>query len=130
MKRTCGVSVAAAALILVAATAWAGDEPSSTPASPDPAAPPATTTMVKPAHHMKTAGKTGRHSMTDLNSASRESLLKLPGITDPIADKIIGARPFKSRDELLSKSIVTKDEFTKIRWRVTARPSAMSAAAK
>jgi len=70
-------------------------------------------------------GKTHMHKMkeppVDLNSASKEELEKLPGIGDAIADKIIAARPFKSKSELVSKKIVTKREYAKFKSHVTAK---------
>ena len=57
----------------------------------------------------------------DINSASREALMKLPGVGDATADKIIAARPFKSKDELVAKSIVTKAEYQKISAHVIAK---------
>jgi DNA uptake protein ComE-like DNA-binding protein len=61
------------------------------------------------------------HPKVDLNSASREELEKLPGVGEAIADKIIAARPLKSKDELMSKNIVTKAEYSKLSSRVIAR---------
>jgi competence protein ComEA len=57
----------------------------------------------------------------DLNSATREDLLKLPGINEAAADKIIAARPFKSREQLTSKGIVTKAEYSKLSSKITVR---------
>ena len=59
----------------------------------------------------------------NLNSASKEQLTKLPGITDETADKIIGGRPFKGTTELVSKSIVTQAEFDKLKGHVTVKSS-------
>jgi DNA uptake protein ComE-like DNA-binding protein len=71
--------------------------------------------MKTTSHHAAT------RSMVDLNSASKEELAKLPGVSDDLADKIIAARPLKTRSELLSKKIVTRAEYRKIRSSVTAK---------
>ena len=68
-----------------------------------------------------TAYKHGTMAKVDLNSATREELLKLPGIGEATADKIIAARPFKSRDQLVAKGIVTKAEYSKLSSHITTR---------
>jgi DNA uptake protein ComE-like DNA-binding protein len=50
----------------------------------------------------------------NLNSASKNQLLSLPGITGDTADRIIAARPYTSTHELLEKHIISRDEFNKI----------------
>jgi len=73
-------------------------------------------TTAKPAHvaHAK------RMPAVDINSASKEDLMKLPGITDESAEKIIAGRPYKSKAELTKKSILTKAEYGKVRNRIVA----------
>ena len=78
---------------------------------------PATTTATK----SKSASSHKSAPKVDLNSASREDLIKLPGVGEAIADKIIAARPFKSKDELVAKSIVTKAEYQKLSAHVVAK---------
>ena len=139
MKNARVVLMTVAALALAAAMAWAAD-PSNpapalaagSPASMKPAAAARTTstshaTEAKPAHHSSGSTSKSHHAMTDLNSASKETLMKLPGVTEATADKIIEARPYKSRDELVSKNIVTREEFGKIKEHVTAKPAPQAA---
>ena len=63
----------------------------------------------------------------DLNSASREELMKLPGINTETADKIIAARPFKSKSALLSKKLVSRKEYGSIAGRVMVKHEPMTA---
>jgi len=71
-----------------------------------------------PAAHEKHA-KSHAAPKINLNTATKEEIMTLPGMTDETADKIIAARPFKSRSELVQKNIVTKEEFKKISTMVT-----------
>ena len=112
MKRIAGLILTLAALTFVASMALADD--TSTPANPP----------AKMAHHAKAVAKTPK---TDLNSASKDDLMKLPGVDDATADKIIAARPFKTRTELVSKNILTSAQFAKVRTLVAAMPAPKSA---
>ena len=113
MKRIHGLILVAAALAFAGTAALAEDTPSTS-----------STHSSKAVHHAKSAAKTPK---TDLNSASKEDLMKLPGVDDAIADKILSARPFKTRGELVTKNIVTGEQFAKLRGLVAAMPAAKSA---
>lgn len=56
----------------------------------------------------------------NINKASREDLLTLPGITEHEADRIIAARPFDDAHDLVSRHIVSEVEYDKISDRVIA----------
>ena len=91
--------------------------------TPSPAPAKATTAPTPTSHTKSASAKSAKPMHIDLNSASREQLMTLPGITEASADKIIEARPFKSKDELRSKGIVTKAEYDKLASHVTAKAS-------
>jgi DNA uptake protein ComE-like DNA-binding protein len=57
----------------------------------------------------------------DLNSASKDDLSKLPGITTQQVDQIVANRPYKSPGELVTNRIITQREFSDIKDRVTVK---------
>ncbi len=71
----------------------------------------------------KTPGKIAS-AMTpkiDINSASKDDLMKLKGVGDATADKIIAGRPYKMKSELSTKKIVNRATYAKIRMHVIAK---------
>jgi DNA uptake protein ComE-like DNA-binding protein len=78
--------------------------------TPQSSTPPAT----PPAAHEKHMAKAHSAPRININTGTKEELMTLPGVTEDTADKIIAGRPFKSKSELVSKSIVTKDQFKKL----------------
>jgi DNA uptake protein ComE-like DNA-binding protein len=60
----------------------------------------------------------------DVNSATKDQLKTLPGITDAYADKIIAGRPYLSKAFLVTKNILPNDLFQTLRKRIVARQPA------
>ncbi len=60
----------------------------------------------------------------DLNSATRDQLVKLPGINVAKARQIIAARPYSAPDDLVTRNLLTQAQFDRISGRVTAHPPA------
>ncbi len=57
----------------------------------------------------------------DINSASKEDLMKLEGIGDARADAIIKARPYSGKDDLVLKKVLTKPVYDKIKAKIIAK---------
>ncbi len=71
--------------------------------------------------HLAAASKKApKMPAVDINSASKDDLMKL-GLTDELAQKIIDGRPYKSKAELSTKKILTKAEYRKVRGHVIAK---------
>ena len=64
----------------------------------------------------------------DINSAGRNELMTLPGVTDAVAEKIIAGRPFGSKSHLTTRGIVTRDVYEDLKKLVVAKQDAGSAA--
>ena len=141
MKRTTSfLAVVSLALVLpVVALADTGTSGTSAPAKSDnsaamkqegttaaaPATTPAATTSKSTTH--KTHATTHKPKM-DLNTATKEELMTLPGVTEDAAEKIIAARPFKSKGQLESEKILTKAEYNKVASKVTVKTASTSKA--
>jgi DNA uptake protein ComE-like DNA-binding protein len=82
----------------------------------------ATETVRRDAKAMAEGVKEGMSSdkAININNASREDLLNLPGITQRDADRIIAERPFKSAHELVARHIIPESEYDKISDRIIA----------
>jgi DNA uptake protein ComE-like DNA-binding protein len=82
----------------------------------------ATETMRRDAKAVAEGVKEGMSSdkAININNASREDLLNLPGLTDHEVDRIIAERPFKDAHELVARRIIPEAEYDKISDRIIA----------
>ncbi|HEU5404186.1 MAG TPA: helix-hairpin-helix domain-containing protein [Terriglobales bacterium] len=63
------------------------------------------------------------HKRLDLNSATADELATLPGLTAGDAQKIIDNRPYKAKNDLVKKNVLTADQYAKIKDDVVAKKS-------
>ncbi len=59
--------------------------------------------------------------LVDINSARKEELKTLPDISDAQADKIIAGRPYGSKAHLLTRNIIDRAAYEKLKAQVIAR---------
>jgi DNA uptake protein ComE-like DNA-binding protein len=62
-----------------------------------------------------------RDKPLDLNTATKDQLLSLPGLTAVEADRVIAGRPYGEPGEVVTRRIMPKTEYDKIADRVSAK---------
>lgn len=78
----------------------------------------------------KSAPAANEDNLMDLNSAPPEKLMTLNPIVDLIvAKKIIAGRPYQNKTQVVTKKIMTQENFDKIARQVTAKPQPKDATA-
>ncbi len=60
------------------------------------------------------------HAKLDINTATKEELSALPGIGDVYSQKIIDNRPYRAKNELVSKNVVPQATYDKIKDQIVA----------
>ena len=64
-------------------------------------------------------GWTAESKKVNVNSASKDVLLTLPGVDEDTAQRIIAGRPYHTKDELNTKGIVSPEEYQKIQDKIS-----------
>ena len=62
-----------------------------------------------------------RDKPLNLNTATKDDLLRLPGITSAEADRIIAERPYRDPEELLNRRLLPKSKYDRIADLVKAK---------
>lgn len=132
LTRLCAVAAVGALLALPALAQTTTTSPSTTnraappaapPAAPMPQSkpvPPATSGSTAPSAGTGTGASTSKSKVIDINSASRDELMTLPGIGEARSDAIVKNRPYRSKDELVSKNIVPSNVYSGIKNQIAA----------
>src|SRR5215469_3295194 len=59
--------------------------------------------------------------LVDINSASKQDLMQLPGIGDALSQKIIDNRPYRAKNQLVQKKIIPQATYDKISDKIVAK---------
>ena len=68
-----------------------------------------------------TSTQTAAEDKIDINRAKADQLMKLDGIGEARAKAIIKGRPYKAKDELVEKNILTQAVYDKVKDSIIAR---------
>ncbi|GAA4250476.1 ComEA family DNA-binding protein [Azospirillum formosense] len=125
--RLCAIAAVASLGAMIAVPVVAqSTAPSATPSTTPmpqakPAMPPGTSgTTTAPPMGSGSSSSTAKAKVIDLNTAGKDELQTLPGIGEARSEAIVKNRPYRSKDELVSKKIVPQNVYDDIKGRIAA----------
>ncbi|TWA82622.1 helix-hairpin-helix protein [Azospirillum brasilense] len=125
--RLCAIAAVASLGAMIAVPAVAQSTapsamPSTTPMpQAKPAMPPGHSgTTTAPPMGSGSSSSTAKAKVIDLNTAGKDELQTLPGIGEARSEAIVKNRPYRSKDELVSKKIVPQNVYDDIKGRIAA----------
>jgi DNA uptake protein ComE-like DNA-binding protein len=118
----CAAPLAMAATTAAKAAPTAAKAATTTEASK---AAPTTTAKAEPAPAKTSAPATTKaaekKTLVDINTATKEELMMVPGIGDATAAKIIAGRPFKTKHDLVTRKIMNQGQYAKASASIIAK---------
>jgi DNA uptake protein ComE-like DNA-binding protein len=116
MKSPLLKTLLALAVLLVAAPSVRAQDPD----APPPARPLAKLPRAPRKNRFKKPAPASNVKLVDVNHATKKELLALPGMTEPLADKVIAGRPYLSKAWLASKDVLPMGVYQGIKERIVA----------
>ena len=80
--------------------------------------PPKTSSPPQSANPSKAGAPVAGDSLVDINKASRGQLKMLPGIGDAEASRIIEARPYLTKSDLVTKNVLPLQAYDELRGKI------------
>lgn len=73
------------------------------------------------AEGVKEGWSRGGHHLVNVNAATESELAELPGISRRDARRIVDARPYQDKHQLVAKGVLSESTYQKIRDRITSK---------
>jgi DNA uptake protein ComE-like DNA-binding protein len=122
------ISIALATLLLLSANAAPAASVSAAASTEAAERTPGAVKKTAPVKTVANSKAKAKVKPVDINGANKAALMKLPGITDTLADKIIANRPYGSKTWLLTNNVIDATAFYGIKPLIEAKQPFKTAA--